>query len=149
MGEGEGEGEGGGVGERDGEREGEHEGERVGGGVGERVGGGEGEVEGEREGERVGERVGEGIMIHDDYEPVPGMDEDPQEDDYAAWLAERDLCPDCAGSGEGYTDGSRCTSCGGSGVERDDDEDERRECAREDKADARRDDRMTGVYDDD
>lgn len=70
-------------------------------------------------------------MITDDYEPEPGMDEDPQGDDYAAWLAERDaeergLCPDCAGSGEGMHDGSRCMSCRGSGTERrggrDDDE---------------------------
>jgi len=29
-------------------------------------------------------------------------------------------CPNCAGSGEGMYDGTRCGSCGGSGVERDD-----------------------------
>lgn len=53
-------------------------------------------------------------------------------------------CARCAGSGEGHADGTRCQSCGGSGVERDHDEDDRREAALEDMADARRDDRMTG-----
>ena len=52
-------------------------------------------------------------------------------------------CGRCAGSGEGYVDGSRCSACGGSGVPRDRDEDDRREAALEDLADARRDDRMT------
>jgi len=28
------------------------------------------------------------------------------------------ICPTCNGSGEGRYDGTRCTSCGGSGVER-------------------------------
>lgn len=71
------------------------------------------------------------MITTDDYEPEPGMDEDPQGDDYAAWLAERDAeergtCQGCAGSGEGYVDGSLCSDCRGSGVERrggcDDDE---------------------------
>ena len=52
-------------------------------------------------------------------------------------------CGRCAGSGEGYVDGSRCSACGGSGVPRDRDEDDRREAELEDLADARRDDRMT------
>ena len=30
------------------------------------------------------------------------------------------ICPQCAGSGEGMYDGSRCHACHGSGVERDD-----------------------------
>jgi hypothetical protein len=59
-------------------------------------------------------------MITDDYEPEPGADEDPQGDDYAAWLDERDrdepdTCPACAGSGEGHADESDCLTCGGSG----------------------------------
>jgi hypothetical protein len=53
-------------------------------------------------------------------------------------------CSHCAGSGEGMYDGSRCSACGGSGVPRDRDEQDRREAALEDLADARRDDRMTG-----
>lgn len=28
------------------------------------------------------------------------------------------ICPTCSGSGEGMYDGTRCSSCGGSGVER-------------------------------
>jgi hypothetical protein len=31
---------------------------------------------------------------------------------------EDELCYPCRGSGEGYTDGSKCSSCGGSGVEK-------------------------------
>lgn len=30
------------------------------------------------------------------------------------------LCPDCAGSGEGMHDGTRCRSCRGSGVDQSD-----------------------------
>ena len=41
----------------------------------------------------------------------------------AVELAEPDddddeICPSCNGSGEGHYDGTRCRSCGGSGVER-------------------------------
>lgn len=42
-----------------------------------------------------------------------------------------DICSYCNGSGEGQYDGTRCSSCGGSGVERE--EDDRRDYEREDK----------------
>lgn len=53
-------------------------------------------------------------------------------------------CAQCAGSGEGMYDGSRCYHCGGSGDERRGRDDEWHDAALEDLADARRDDRMTG-----
>ena len=31
---------------------------------------------------------------------------------------DEEICPSCNGSGEGMFDGTRCRSCGGSGVER-------------------------------
>lgn len=56
------------------------------------------------------------------------------------------ICGACAGSGEGMYDGTRCASCGGSGVPRDYDEEERREAAREDYDDARREERALGMH---
>lgn len=44
---------------------------------------------------------------------------------------EPSYCPCCNGSGEGQYDGSRCSACGGKGVERE--EDDRRDYEREDK----------------
>ena len=51
-------------------------------------------------------------MISDDGTDAECGDE--IDDDEAGY------CPQCSGSGEGQFDGSRCSSCGGSGVERDD-----------------------------
>lgn len=91
------------------------------------------------------------MIDKDDLEPVPGMDENPQADEYRAWREERrceeeGLCVACAGSGEGMYDGSRCASCGGSGVPRDYDEEERYNAAREDYDDARREERALGMH---
>lgn len=36
---------------------------------------------------------------------------------------EPSICSSCNGSGEGMYDGTRCSRCGGSGVERGDDDD--------------------------
>lgn len=36
---------------------------------------------------------------------------------------EKDLCPVCAGSGEGVADGTRCYACKGWGVVRDQEDD--------------------------
>ena len=36
----------------------------------------------------------------------------------AALEEESGVCPSCNGSGEGYCDGARCSSCGGSGAPR-------------------------------
>jgi DnaJ-class molecular chaperone len=33
-------------------------------------------------------------------------------------MTDPELCPDCDGSGEGMNEGSTCSFCGGSGVER-------------------------------
>ena len=44
---------------------------------------------------------------------------------------ESEICSSCNGSGEGMYDGTRCSCCGGSGVERE--EDDRRDYEREDK----------------
>ena len=49
---------------------------------------------------------------------------------------EESYCPQCNGSGEGMYDGTRCGSCGGSGVERDN---SRREDWEADRADQRND----------
>lgn len=45
-----------------------------------------------------------------------------------------EICSSCNGSGEGMYDGTRCMSCGGSGVEHEEyEEDDRRDYEREDK----------------
>ena len=64
------------------------------------------------------------------------IDDDVVEDD-----DEPGYCPNCAGSGEGMYDGSRCSKCHGSGVERNDDDREDYESSR---ADERNDARMFG-----
>jgi DnaJ-class molecular chaperone len=60
-------------------------------------------------------------------EDDPAMDDEPNEEEWNEAMEYREplLCVRCNGAGEGMFDGSRCSSCGGSGVERiegDDDE---------------------------
>ena len=62
--------------------------------------------------------------------------EEPETDD-----DEQGYCQQCAGSGEGMYDGTRCSACGGSGVER---SDEGREDWEADRADERNDARLLG-----
>ena len=52
---------------------------------------------------------------------------------------EQGYCPQCSGSGEGMYDGTRCSKCHGSGVERDD---SGREDWEADRADERNDARL-------
>lgn len=55
-------------------------------------------------------------------------------DDEALLPESDEICASCNGSGEGMYDGTRCHSCGGSGVEREGyEEDDRRDYEREDK----------------
>ncbi len=72
-------------------------------------------------------------MINDDGTDAECGDEPDTDDD------EPGYCPHCAGSGEGMYDGTRCSSCGGSGVERNDDG---REDYEADRADERNDARL-------
>lgn len=58
-----------------------------------------------------------------DYLPASPEVEEDQEAGY---------CPQCSGSGEGMYDGTRCSACGGSGIERGEGEqDDRRDYERE------------------
>jgi hypothetical protein len=49
------------------------------------------------------------MLAEADFDVVYGEEDD---------VDDEPLCRGCAGSGEGYCDGSRCGSCGGSGVAR-------------------------------
>ena len=72
-------------------------------------------------------------MAHErDYDEQEEVETDDDEPGY---------CPNCAGSGEGQFDVTRCHSCGGSGVER---SDEGREDWEADRADERNDARLLG-----
>ena len=59
--------------------------------------------------------MGNGCTLLDDVTEIEAM---RKLTTYVPDDDEHDICPQCAGSGEGMYDGTRCRSCGGSGVER-------------------------------